>query len=82
VLQKVDRHPLIPLHVLADRNRGAAYLTLMLGQGGVFALFLFLTYYFQDVLHYSPIKTGRRVPCDDVDSCRGRHPDPKRLVRT
>jgi predicted MFS family arabinose efflux permease len=30
----------------------------MLGQGGVFALFLFLTYYFQDVLHYSPIKTG------------------------
>ncbi|MCW2529840.1 MAG: transporter [Pseudonocardiales bacterium] len=58
VLQKIDRHPLIPLHVIADRNRGAAYLTLMLGQGGVFALFLFLTYYFQDVLHYSPIKTG------------------------
>jgi predicted MFS family arabinose efflux permease len=58
VLQKVDRHPLIPLHVIADRNRGAAYLTLMLGQGGVFALFLFLTYYFQDVLHYSPITTG------------------------
>ena len=58
VLQRVDRHPLIPLHVLADRNRGAAYLTLLLGQGGVFALFLFLTYYFQDVLHYSPIKTG------------------------
>src|SRR6266568_3440073 len=50
VLQKVDRHPLIPLHVLADRNRGAAYLTLMLGQGGVFALFLFLTYYSQGVL--------------------------------
>jgi catechol 2,3-dioxygenase-like lactoylglutathione lyase family enzyme len=44
--------------VVADRNRGAAYLTLLLGQGGVFALYLFLTYYFQDVLHYSPIKTG------------------------
>jgi len=57
-LQKVDRHPLIPLHVVGDRNRGAAYLTLMLGQAGVFALFLFLTYYFQGVLHYSPIKTG------------------------
>jgi len=57
-LQKVDRHPLIPLHVLADRNRGAAYLTLFLGQAGVFALFLFLTYYFQGVLNYSPIKTG------------------------
>ena len=58
MLQKVDRHPLIPLRVVADRNRGAAYLTLLLGQAGVFALFLFLTYYFQDVLHYSPIKTG------------------------
>lgn len=58
VLQKIERHPVIPLHVVADRNRGAAYLTLALGQGGVFALFLFLTYYFQDVLHYSPIKTG------------------------
>jgi len=57
-LQKVDRHPLIPLHVIADRNRGAAYLTLLLGQAGVFALFLFLTYYFQGVLHYSPIRTG------------------------
>jgi EmrB/QacA subfamily drug resistance transporter len=58
VLQKFDRHPLIPLRVLADRNRGAAYLTLLLGQAGVFALFLFLTYYFQSVLHYSPIRTG------------------------
>ncbi|HET9188291.1 MAG TPA: MFS transporter, partial [Acidothermaceae bacterium] len=58
VLQKFDRHPLVPLRVLADRNRGAAYLTLFLGQAGVFGLFLFLTYYFQDVLGYSPIKTG------------------------
>ena len=44
VLQKVDRHPLLPLRVRADRNRGAAYLTLLLGQAGVFALLLFLTY--------------------------------------
>jgi len=58
VLQRVDPHPLIPLRVLADRNRGAGLLTLLLGQAGVFALFLFLTYYFQGVLGYSPIKTG------------------------
>lgn len=58
VLQKVDRHPLVPLRVVADRNRGAGLLTLLLGQAGVFALFLFLTYYFQGVLGYSPIKTG------------------------
>jgi predicted MFS family arabinose efflux permease len=58
VLQKSDRHPLVPLRVVADRNRGAGLLTLLLGQAGVFALFLFLTYYFQGVLGYSPIKTG------------------------
>jgi EmrB/QacA subfamily drug resistance transporter len=58
VLQKVVRHPLIPLRVVADRNRGAAYLTLFLANAAVFALFLFLTYYFQRVLGYSPIMTG------------------------
>jgi len=56
--QRIDRHPLVPLRVVADRNRGAGLLTLLLGQAGVFALFLFLTYYFQGVLGYSPIKTG------------------------
>jgi hypothetical protein len=44
--------------VVADRNRGAAYLTLFLANAAVFALFLFLTYYFQGVLRYSPIMTG------------------------
>jgi EmrB/QacA subfamily drug resistance transporter len=58
VFQKIDRHPLVPLRVVADRNRGAGLLTLLLGQAGVFALFLFLTYYFQGVLGYSPIRTG------------------------
>ena len=58
VLQKFDRNPLVPPRVLADRNRGAAYLTLFLGQGGVFILFLLLTYYFQGVLGYSPLLTG------------------------
>ncbi|AYG04654.1 MFS transporter [Gryllotalpicola protaetiae] len=58
VLQRFDRSPLVPLHVLADRNRGAAYLTLFLGQAGVFVLFLFLTYYFQGTLGYSPLMTG------------------------
>ena len=58
VYQKVDRHPLVTLRVVTDRNRGAGLITLLLGQAGVFALFLFLTYYFQGVLGYSPVKTG------------------------
>jgi predicted MFS family arabinose efflux permease len=57
-LQKIDRHPLVPLRVVTDRNRGAGLVTLLLGQAAVFGLFLFLTYYFQGMLGYSPIKTG------------------------
>ncbi|MFL6157459.1 MAG: MFS transporter [Marmoricola sp.] len=58
VLQKFDRNPLVPLRVVTDRNRSAGLLTLLLGQAAVFGLFLFLTYYFQGVLGYSPVKTG------------------------
>ncbi len=58
LLQKYEKHPLIPLRVIADRNRGAAYLALVLTYGAMFALFLFLTYYIQDVKGYSPVITG------------------------
>ena len=43
VVQRYDRSPLIPLRVLADRNRGAAYLVLAVSNAAVFAVFLFLT---------------------------------------
>lgn len=58
VAQRLVDDPLIPLRVLANRNRGAAYLTLTLGNASLFAVFLFLTYYFQDILGYSPVRTG------------------------
>ncbi|MFB4304335.1 MFS transporter [Actinomadura sp. NTSP31] len=58
IFQKYDSYPLVPLHVVGDRNRGAAYLAQALGYFALFAVFLFLTYYFQGVLGYSPVKTG------------------------
>lgn len=51
-------HPLLPLRVIADRNRGGAYLTVGLTGIGMFGVFLFLTYYLQDMLRYSPVTTG------------------------
>jgi MFS family permease len=52
-------YPLVPLHVMVDRNRGSGLLAVFLGNVAVSACaFLFLTYYMQGVLHYSPIKTG------------------------
>jgi EmrB/QacA subfamily drug resistance transporter len=52
------RHPLLHLSVVLDRNRGAAYSSILLSAIGMFAIFLFVTYYLQTTLHYTPIQTG------------------------
>lgn len=52
------RNPILPLRVIASRTRGAALLALFLGSVGLFAEFLFLTYYLQQTLGYSPIQAG------------------------
>jgi len=51
-------HPLLPLRVVLDRNRGASFLAMFLAGAGMFGVFLFLTYYLQQSLLYSPVKTG------------------------
>ncbi|WP_405944236.1 DHA2 family efflux MFS transporter permease subunit [Streptomyces sp. NBC_00932] len=51
-------HPLLPLRVFADRNRSASYLMVFATGAGMFGIFLFLTYYLQQILHYTPVKTG------------------------
>lgn len=50
--------PLLPLRVIADRTRGGAYLAVGLSMVGMFAMFLFLTYYLQTVKGYSAVVTG------------------------
>jgi EmrB/QacA subfamily drug resistance transporter len=50
--------PLLPLRVVLDRNRGGSYLVFLLVGAGLFAIFLFLTFYFQQTLGYSPLKSG------------------------
>jgi EmrB/QacA subfamily drug resistance transporter len=57
VERKVE-HPLLPLRVLADRNRAGAYVAMFLASVGMFGVFLFLTYYLETILGYSPVKTG------------------------
>ncbi|MFG2128942.1 MFS transporter [Streptomyces sp. NPDC048751] len=50
--------PLLPLHIIKDRNRAGCFLTMALAVIGLFGLFLFMTYYLQVILAYSPVKTG------------------------
>jgi EmrB/QacA subfamily drug resistance transporter len=58
VLQGTAKHPLVPLHLFKDRNRAAAYANYLLGPAAGFSSFFFLSQYLQDVLHYSPLRTG------------------------
>jgi len=51
-------HPLLPLRVLLERNRGGSFLAMFITGIGMFGVFLFLTYYLQEILKYSPVMTG------------------------
>ena len=58
VLESRRRNPLLPLRVALDRNRGGSYLSFLLVGAGLFAMFLFLTFYLQAVLGYSALRAG------------------------
>jgi EmrB/QacA subfamily drug resistance transporter len=51
-------HPLLPLRVIVDRTRGGAYVAVGLAGIAIFGVFLFLTYYLQQVKGYSPVSSG------------------------
>ena len=51
-------HPLLPPRVVLDRNRGSAYLTMLVLGTGIYGILLFLVYYMQVSLGYSAIISG------------------------
>jgi EmrB/QacA subfamily drug resistance transporter len=57
-LQRRVAHPLLPLRVVLDRDRGGSYLAMGLSAIAIFGVFLFLTYYLQQNLGFSPIQSG------------------------
>ncbi|GAA1846283.1 MFS transporter [Pseudonocardia ailaonensis] len=58
LIERRSKHPLVPLGLLVDRNRGGAYLFSTLVGAGLLGAFLFLTFYFQVVLGYTPLQAG------------------------
>jgi EmrB/QacA subfamily drug resistance transporter len=52
------KSPLLPLRLLTDRVRAGSYLSQIFVGLGLFGMFLFLTFYFQDVHQYSAVKAG------------------------
>jgi EmrB/QacA subfamily drug resistance transporter len=51
-------HPLLPLRVILDRTRGGSYVAVFITGISIFGVFLFLTYYLQEVKRYSPVTSG------------------------
>ncbi|HEY1777510.1 MAG TPA: MFS transporter [Solirubrobacteraceae bacterium] len=58
LIERRVEHPLLPLHIVWDRARGGAQSALFVTGAGIFAVFLFLTYFLQLTLGFSPLKTG------------------------
>ena len=57
-IERRSRHPLLPLHIVRDRARGGAYLSILLAAAGIFGVFFFLTFFIQLNLRFSPITSG------------------------
>ncbi|MEU5279465.1 MFS transporter [Streptomyces asoensis] len=57
-LERRVAHPLLPLRVVLDRTRGGSFLAVFVLGMGMFSIFLFLTYYLEASIGYSPIEAG------------------------
>jgi hypothetical protein len=58
VVELRSNHPLLPLRIVLDRTRGGAYAASLLTGAGLIGATLFMTFYFQTVLQYSPVQAG------------------------
>jgi len=56
--QRRSAHPLLPLRLLLNRTRGGSLVALFITSIGIFGISLFLAYYLQGTLGYSPLRTG------------------------
>jgi EmrB/QacA subfamily drug resistance transporter len=57
IIENKVANPLLPLR-LVNRIRGGAYISQMLAATGLFGMFFFMTFYFQNVHQYSAVKSG------------------------
>jgi EmrB/QacA subfamily drug resistance transporter len=57
-IERRAKAPLLPLRVVSERNRGASFLAVAVAGVAMFSTFLFLTYFLQKGLGFSPIESG------------------------
>jgi EmrB/QacA subfamily drug resistance transporter len=58
LIEQRQRDPLVPLRIFSNRSLAASDVTMLLVAAALFGMFYFCTLYLQQVLHFSPLKTG------------------------
>jgi EmrB/QacA subfamily drug resistance transporter len=58
VIEMRTASPLLPLRVVLDRTRGGAFGSSLFFGAALLAMFLFMTFYFQNTLGYSALRSG------------------------
>lgn len=58
IIETKVANPMMPLRVVTERNRGGSYLGSLIVGAGLFSMFLFLGLYLQNILGFSPLKSG------------------------
>lgn len=58
VIEANSKHALMPLRIFENRNRAGAYGVMLIIGAAMFSMFFYLTQFVQNVLGYSPIKSG------------------------
>lgn len=51
-------HPLLPVRIFQNRTRAASFVVMMLVPAAMFAMFFFLSLFIQQIVGYSPLRTG------------------------
>ena len=58
VIERSGSHALLPFRILANRSRATSFVVMMLVPAAMFAMFYFLSQFVQNVMGFSPLKTG------------------------
>jgi EmrB/QacA subfamily drug resistance transporter len=58
VIEARTPHALLPLRIVTNRTRAVSFVVMLIVGAAIFAMFLFLSLFIQDVMGYSPLKSG------------------------
>jgi hypothetical protein len=58
VIEARSTQPLLPLRIITDRTRAVSFVVMLIVGAAIFSMFLFLSLFIQDVMGYSPLKSG------------------------